>query len=329
MDQDKPLPRRRFKAGGYVVPVLRLLVGVLGLVFLVAAVLKATDMEIFIRQIRDYKIISHPNLLSIGAWGLVVLECTLGAGLLFFYRPRLTLPATALLLLIFIGTTGWAWLTGTTTDCGCFGSWLKRTTGQAAFEGLIMLAVTIIAWIGIPHSQVSNTRTKAWAVAVASLIGLLLPAVSGFSVSRISLSEAKTAEIDFRQLQIQNLYPIDLKHGMYLVVLMDTDCLHCQEGVEQLNGLARQPNVPPIIALFMNKKSELRKFEEEFQPIFSIKQIKEDLFWRLLGDGDIPRTLLLRDGLVVQMWDEKIPDKDRVSILSVQQKKPIAKAGAK
>jgi thiol-disulfide isomerase/thioredoxin len=249
---------------------------------------------------------------------LVVLECTLGAGLLFFYCPRLILPATALLLLIFIGATGWAWLTGSTTDCGCFGSWLKRTTGQAAFEGLIMLAVTILAWIGIPHSQVLNTRTKAWAVAIACLIGLALPTVSGFSVSRISLSQAKTAEIDLRHLEIENLDPIDLKHGMHLVVLMDTDCLHCQKGVEQLNALAQQPNVPPITALFMNKESERRKFAEEFRPIFSIKQVNEDVFWRLLGDGDIPRTILFRDGLVLQVWDEKIPEKESLSILSVQ-----------
>ncbi|MBC8461613.1 MAG: hypothetical protein H8D67_26860, partial [Deltaproteobacteria bacterium] len=102
--------------------------------------MKATDMGLFIGQVRDYGIISQPIVLTLSAWGLIGIECALGVGLLVFYRPRLMLLLTAMLLLIFVGATSWAWLTGATEDCGCFGHWLKRTPGEAVLGNLILLA---------------------------------------------------------------------------------------------------------------------------------------------------------------------------------------------
>ena len=49
----------------------RLLAGAVGIVFLAAAVLKSTDMELFIREIQDYGIISHPLAIMLSAWGLI------------------------------------------------------------------------------------------------------------------------------------------------------------------------------------------------------------------------------------------------------------------
>lgn len=124
----------------------RLIAGAVGIVLLSAAFIKMMDMDLFIRQLRDYGIISNYLLLSISARGLIALECTLGAGLLLFYRPKLTLLLTSALLLIFVGASGWAWLTDATKDCGCFGAWVKRTPAEAMIEGLILLALTVIAW---------------------------------------------------------------------------------------------------------------------------------------------------------------------------------------
>ena len=76
--------------------------------------------------------------------------------------------------------------------------------------------------------------------------------------------------------------------------------------------------MPAIIALCMNEESQRRHFEEEFQPLFPLGQIREDVFWHLLADAEIPRTILLRDGRVLKAWDERIPDKDSLSILPLK-----------
>lgn len=290
----------------------RLSAGAVGLILLMAAVSKAADMELSIRQIRDYGIISQHVPVTLSAWGLIALECALGVGLLTFYRPRLIMSATGVLLLIFLGMTTWAWMTGATEDCGCFGAWIRHTPGEAAIQNLFLLAATLLAWVGSRHLQVRHTRAKAWAFASACVIGLTLPVVFGFSVSGITQPQSKTVDIELGHLQIQGLGGIDLRHGAYLIILTDTECLHCREALLDLNTLAEATDLPAVIALCTNEESQRTMFVEEFQPMFPIGQVREDVFLRLLGEGDIPRIILVRDGRVEHVWDQTVPDKDSI-----------------
>jgi hypothetical protein len=303
---------RSNKAHGLYWWVSRLLAGAVGLVLVVASILKATDMELFLEQIRQYGIISHYALVTLGAWGLIALEFTLGFALVVFYRPRLILPITAMLLLIFIGVMGWAWLTDATTECGCYGRWVRRTPGEGVLENLIFLAAIVPAWAVHRHSEAPKRLLKTWIVAAACLIGFSLPVIFGFSISRIIQPPSKTAELELGRLQVQGLKNVDLSHGLYLIVLMETDCPYCQEAMSELNMLADTPDMPLLIGL-IPKGNELRiKFEDEYQPAFPIEQISDDAFWRLLGDGYIPRIFLVRDGRILKVWDRKVPEETSI-----------------
>ncbi len=290
----------------------RVLAAGVGLVLLTAGVLKAADMELFIRQIRDYGIISHRPLLALSAWGLIVAECILGVGLLVFYRPKVVLSVTALLLVIFGGATIWAWVTGATEDCGCFGAWLKRTPAEAVIEDLILLAAIAPAWFCRGRLPTSHARVKVWVATAAGLIGVALPVVFGFPISGIFRPPPKTVQTELGSLQIQGLDYVDLTQGTYVVVLLDTDCSHCEEAVPQLNMLTETAHVNGIIALCTNDESERTQFAQEFQATFPIGQIGDDDFWRLLGHGDIPRYILASDGKVRKVWDQQVPDQDMI-----------------
>jgi len=295
----------------------RLIAGAVGIVLLSAAFIKMMDMDLFIRQMRDYGIISNYLLLSISARGLIALECTLGAGLLVFYRPKLTLLLTSALLLIFVGATGWAWLTDATRDCGCFGTWIKRTPAEAVLEGLILLALTAIAWAISRPSRKSEARPKAWAIAAACLAGLILPLVFGSPVTRVGPNQTKAGDILLGDFQIEGLDRVDLDHGDYLLVLMDTDCSHCRDAVAELNWLAEDPDLPEVIGLSSNGEDQLKTFRKELQVIFPIGLITEEDFWRLLEDGDVPRTFLVRDRVVQEVWNIEIPDEDTIKSMVV------------
>ena len=288
----------------------RLLSGAVGLILLAAGLVKAMDMELFIRQIMDYGIVSERLLLILSAWGLIALECALGVALLVFYRPRPMLSLTAALLLIFAGATGWAWLTGVTEDCGCYGAWLKQTPGQALVGDLVLLAATAIAWAGCRHVQAPQTRTKAWAVTIACLSGLALPVVFGFPTSAINRVQSNGPLIG--PIEVHGVGDVDLNKGEYLVVLMGMECFHCQEAIPDLNILCDAPDLPPLIALCTSEEADCIEFVEEFQPIFPIGHISDDLFWRLLADGDMPRIILLHDGHIKRVWDQTVPDEDAV-----------------
>jgi hypothetical protein len=287
-----------------------LLSGAVGLILLAAALLKAMDMELFVRQMRDYGIINERVILVVSAWGLIVAECGLGLGLLVLYRPRIALPLAASLFLIFAGATSWAWLTGATENCGCYGAWLEFTPGQAVLENLILLAATILAWSGLKHIEIPHSRTKAWAVTVACLIGLAMPVAFGLPTSGINPSKVQPPQLG--PIHVHGLGNLDLNQGEYLIVLMGTACFHCREAVPDLNTLCDSPGLPPLVALCTSEEADCLEFVEEFQPIFPIGHISDDLFWDLLADGDMPRIILLDDGQPKRVWDRTVPDEDAV-----------------
>jgi len=301
----------------------RLIAGAVGIVLLSAAFIKMMDMNLFIRQMGDYGIISNYLLLSIGARGLIALECTLGIGLVIFYRPKLTLLLTSALLLIFVGASGWAWLTDATRDCGCFGAWIKRTPAEAALEGLIMLALTVISWTISHPSRKSEARLKAWAIAAACLAGLILPLVFGSPLTRVDPNQTRAGDILLGDFQIEGLDRIDLAHGDYLLVLMDTDCSHCRDAVDALNWLAEDPDLPEVIGVSSNGEDQLKTFRKELKTIFPIGLITEEDFWRLLGDGGTPRTFLVRDRVVQEVWDTEIPDENTIKSIVAVQGEPV------
>jgi hypothetical protein len=313
MSQEEIISTKRSnKAHGIYRSVSRLLGGAVGLVLVIASMLKATDMELFLEQIRQYGIISNYVLVTLGAWGLIALECTLGVALLVFYRPRFILPIAAMLLLIFIGVTGWAWVTDATTECGCYGRWVRRTPGEGALENLIFLAAIVPAWIVYRRSATPKRSLKAWIVAAACLIGFAQPLIFGFPISRITQPPSKTAELELGGLQIQGLKDVDLAHGLYLIVLMETDCSYCQEAMPELNMLADRPDMPILIGLIPNGDELRIKFTDGYQPAFPIEQISDDAFWRLLGDGYTPRIFLVRDGRILKVWDRKVPEEKSI-----------------
>ena len=307
--------QRKFSNRGWRYNVPRLIAGAVGIVLLSAAFIKMMDMDLFIRQMRDYGIISNYLLLSISARGLIALECTLGTGLVIFYRPKLTLLLTSALLLIFVGASGWAWLTDATRDCGCFGAWVKRTPGEAVLEGLILLALTVIALAISRPSRKPEVRSKAWAIAIACLAGLILPLVFGYPVTRVNPNQTRTGDIFLGDFQISGLDRVDLAHGDYLIVLMDADCSHCRDAVAELNWLTEGPDLPEVIALSSNGEDQLKTFRKELQVIFPIGHITDENFRRLLGDGDTPRTFLVRDRVVQEVWDTEIPDEDAIKAI--------------
>lgn len=304
--------QRTLEPVGWRFMVLRLMAVVLGLIFLASAVLKGIDIEPFIRQIKDYNIITHRALTAMGAWGLITLECGLGMALLTLYRPRIMLPVTAFLLLVFMAATGYAWHTGGTETCGCFGVYLIRTPAQAMIEDVILLAATCLIWIGCRHIGGLHNRAKLGAVIIFCLIGFSLPLAFGFSPSSIIQPPNKTAEMEIGRMTVQGLGRMHLSRGEYLIILMDVDCQHCEALAGGFNMLAREENLPKVIALSMNNKDQRSRFIQEYQLIFPVGEIKPEAFWRLLGDNDPPQVLLVRKGHVLKTWDKTVPDMEGI-----------------
>ena len=300
----------------------RFLAAVVGVVFLIAGLMKATDLGLFARHIEAYGIVKNPTFVTVIAWGLIPLECGLGAALLVWYRPRLTLALATALLVTFIAVTSWASLTGTTNDCGCFGPWMKQTPGMESVQNLVLLAMVLGAWWMRSPATERSSRRQALAVTAACAAGLVVSLGSGVIVHQGSPVAENAAKGLFDQVDVygHGLEYIDFGIGDNLVALIGTDCAHCRESVPQLNALAEAPDLPEVIALCADDEGQCLQFVEQFLPVFPIGHIDDDTFWRLLGDGNLPRVFLVRNGEAVHTWEESVPDSAAVKsvLISLQ-----------
>jgi thiol-disulfide isomerase/thioredoxin len=290
--------------------IIGIISGATGFILLAAAVMKATDMELFIRQITAYGLLTDPLLVTVGAWVMIAFQFTLGTALLLMYRPHVSLSVAALLWMFLTALTAYAWATGATDDCGCYGSWLKSTPRQATIENLVFLAAALLGtWLSrtLPPSRPGKA---VWAVAAAPLAALVLPLFFGFSISAVTDPGFRSSSLS--AAEVKGLESIDLGRGSYLVVLMGTDCPHCQELLPDIERLAEEPGLPKVVALSKNNEAQRKAFVEKYEPVFPIGQVSDKAFWRLLGTGKMPRILLVQDGKIRNVWDGAVPQKNSI-----------------
>ncbi len=286
----------------------------IGLVFLTAGGLKAYEPLDFIRQIGDYGIVTQPQLVRLIAWVMILVEVGLGTAMVVGFRRRISVPLAMLMLIGFIVMLGWAWQSGATEDCGCFGSWVKRTPAEAFTEDLLMLGATSLAWwLRRHHIEVETGRWRAAAVALSLLIGI--------SVTTFASNSARQSSDPIERMKAQASPPnilegvtvegidSDLRTGTRVLALIDTGCNHCQESVPELNRLAGElrPREIPLVALCSNKADEVALFIDKFNASFPLGRITPEQFTRLFERGKPPRLLLIHDGLLRRIWDGTVP----------------------
>lgn len=288
--------------------VSRATAGIIGIVFISAGIIKGLDIELFIRQIKDYGVIDHHILLAVTAWSLVALEFTLGASLIVYYKPRTVLTVTGSLLIFFILITAKAWAAGTMEDCGCFGRLLKRSPKMAIIEDVLLLGGVCLAWMTHQKGSVTKSRLKPLVPVLACLVGLILPLATGFLLTGSNNTSVEAKHIDSQSLQVDGIGPIDLSQGTYLVVLMSTDCNHCKDSVPVLNFLSEDNHLFKVVALCLNCEEDRNRFASEFEPAYPIGQMDQDDFWQLVGDGGVPKFLLVHNSKIQKVWDENVPD---------------------
>ncbi len=292
------------------IPVI--LSSIVGLVLLISGLQKSFGLDLFIRQIREYDIITNNLLIIFSAWGLIAAECCLGAALTINFRPKIAVPAGGFLFLVFIAATGWAWHTGATDDCGCFGSWIKRTPKEAMLEDIVLFCFLMISWKWNRSFKIWPFSIKEFLVAIAFIAGLSLPLIAGPLLERITSAFTRHEKDGVETFVLNDFHHKDLTTGKHIVIILATDCPHCRAEMDNLNMIAEDKNLPGLISVCMNDQKQIEDFISEYEPAFEIYQIPDNDFWRLLGDGEIPRTILINEGTIIKKWDFAAPSIDEL-----------------
>lgn len=278
----------------------------LGAMFLVSGGAKVVDLASFVREFSAYGIITGQSLALVSAWGLLAFELALGAALVAGWRLRHSLLAAAGLMVVFIVAVLWAWQAGTTEDCGCFGSLVKRSPKEALVEDVLILAVIALSWFAVRKVPSVGSLPRFLPVAAAGLAGIFLPFAFGFSPSAVLNPPPPGSQLPAIVLSAPN-FP-DLHKGDYLLFIMETGCDHCRSDIPAVFEIAREPGLPQVVALCPDSPREVSAFVSLFAPPFSLFSVSRQEFSALLGSAPAtPRYLRVRDGRILKNWDGQAP----------------------
>lgn len=129
---------------------------VVGLLFIVSGLIKVNDPLGFSYKLEEYFHVFDarfteafsalvPYSLAF-SMGIAVAEVVLGVLLLLGLLPRLCNALLLLMIAFFTWLTGYSAITGSVTDCGCFGDAIKLTPWQSFYKDLVLLVLILFLY---------------------------------------------------------------------------------------------------------------------------------------------------------------------------------------
>jgi uncharacterized membrane protein YphA (DoxX/SURF4 family) len=273
--------------------------GLLGLIFLVAASLKAVNPAGFSTQIESYGWLPaswiYPSALF-----FITVEFLLGMALVVNLLPRLASLGTGLLLLAFMVVLVEAWYNGKVVDCGCFGANSGVGPGAGALRdlGFLALLVPTFLWGASP----SRGQWRVSVVAVSVLLGLSL-SLAAPSLPLDGLLTRLSPGATLVELEMEALVP---EQGAILVALLDLEGEASQAAVASLNDLTMEFLDAEVLSFAAAGADERFVFGIEHGALFPVEEIGNGTLGQMARR--LPRFALFQEGQVTAVWNDQAPD---------------------
>jgi thiol-disulfide isomerase/thioredoxin len=288
---------------------------VMGLLFVAAGSIKIWEPLLFFWEAMPFVLVLgiEREMAPAGArlaLGFGPLEFILGVALILNWRPRLILPASAVLLCFFTALMTYAWKIGATADCGCFGSLVNRSPGEAAVEDMAMLVLVLVAWWGGRPLDSKPTVRSTRVFAAGAIVAVAVFAFRYFPEANRAENSDLQVGVDLNGLSLDGV-DLDLAQGRFVVALFSPTCGRCQKEVPTLNEFQQVPDLPSVIALtsFPAESKALTKFKEHLRPTYEIATISLTDFRRLTYNHGYPRLAYVDEGVVQAVWEYfQLPD---------------------
>ena len=293
---------------------------ILGIVFVLAAAMKAWDLEAFAFQIRYYHVLEDPGLLWAAAVASVAWETLLGVALVVGLRLKgWTFALVGATLIGFTGLILYAWAFYDLQDCGCFGSLVPLGPASTTAKNVVLLALTALAWRGLPRGQPHasgnlwqhpyfKAGVSAGACVLVLVAGIYRVPFEDFLAEKDAGGGQDGPSLVFKIEHEGETY--DTSRGEYLLAFLSDTCDECQAEIPLVNDLTLIPEFPKVLAFMLVENDEtLELFRERAEfPCITMDLME----WFQYIDEAPPRFYLVRDGEAVCYWDEHVPPIEEV-----------------
>ena len=275
----------------------------LGLVFVVSAVLKLFDMDKFEIYIYSYHFFSL-NASFMVARLAIIIELVLGIGLISHCLHKLMCWGSIAMLAGYSLLLIYAMYLGRTDSCHCFGDFLQLDPKQSLIKNGVLMLLFLLIY-----------RMESWKTPFRWLILCLTVMASTIAVFVISPPDNLTSNADPEQnlqLELFNemlddapLDALNLREGKQVICFFSTSCEYCQMAAHKLSLMQQFYDFPKenITCLFMGKEEGIASFYEQSESAWYRDVFYPDVA-RLLKvvNGNFPVIVFLEDGEVVHEY---------------------------
>lgn len=275
----------------------------LGILFIVSAVLKIVDMDRFEIYIYSYHFFSL-NFSFLVARAAIIVELVLGIGLVSNCFHKLMWWGSVLMLLGYTGLLVYALILGRTDNCHCFGDYLQFNPWQSILKNMVLLALFALIY------KVKGWRFKHdW----LALVGVVLAcSIAVFIVSppdnyTPSYNATHDLQVELFQEALGNppLNDLDLKTGKKVVGIFSSGCEYCMMTAQKLSLMQSYYGFPEenILYVFMGTEEGVERFYTESESTRYPYVIYDDVVQLLkINNGYFPIVVMLDNGLVVHEY---------------------------
>lgn len=281
----------------------RILQILLGLVFIVSAILKIADMDRFEIYVYSYHFFSL-NLSFLVARAAIIVELALGLGLVFNLFHKLMWWGSVLMLLIYTGFLVYALVLGRTDNCHCFGDYLQFNPWQSILKNVVLLALFAIIY------RVKSRRFKHDVLTFAGIVIACCVAVFVISppdnyTPNYKASQDLNRDLFEEALQLPPLDTVDLQKGKKVVALLSSSCEFCMMAAQKLSLMQQFYGFPEenILYVFMGNEESIRDFYQESESTAYPYVIYEDVLYLLkINNGVFPLMVMMNNGNIIHEY---------------------------
>ena len=271
----------------------------LGLVFIVSAILKVVDMDRFEIYVYSYHFFSL-NASFIVARLAIILELVLGIGLISHCLHKLMWWGSVAMLGGYSLLLIYALRLGRTDSCHCFGDFLQLDPKQSLIKNGMLMALFF------PIFRMESWKTPfRWLILIiaimASTIGVFVASPPD-NLANSDPAHNLQVELFDEMLDEAPLDSLHLDEGKQIVCFFSTGCEYCQTAARKLSLMQQFHGFPRerITYLFMGDEAEVARFYELSESDRYREAIYPDARMLKVVKGNLPTIVFMENGEVVK-----------------------------
>ena len=284
----------------------------LGLVFIISAVLKILEMDHFEIYIYSFRFFSL-NFSFLVARAAVIAELVLGIGLLANYLHKLMWWGSVAMLAGYSILLMYAIVVGRTDSCHCFGDFLQLDPKQSLIKNVVLLALFFLIY----NMEGWKTSFK-WLLLSFSII------VSTIAVFLISPPDNYADYTPEHNLQVEYfnemldespLDQLNLREGKQIICFFSTSCDYCQMAARKLTLMQQLYGFSPkrITYAFIGSKGAIKRFfDQSDSERYCTLHFSDVAAFLKAVNGNLPVVVLLQDGEVVHEYGFRDMDEEEI-----------------